>query len=146
MRTFSTAASGPWTASLVVTVSRGAARTQAVFYRDANRRTALIAASAAGDATATRSISVGKTTGCASAEVDRGFELALAHASTRAVAARLVTRADAALRGTGRRTVIERDGCSDFEPAVTGFRTRAAAARVLRRIRQHFASATIEKT
>lgn len=143
---FSTSASGPWSPSLVVTVSAAAARTQPAFYKDTNSGTALIAATSVGDATATRSITVGKAAGCGSAEVDHGFEVALAHARTTAVAERLVARADAALRGSGRHATIERDGCTNYEPAVTGFRTRAGATDALRHLRRRFNAATIEKT
>jgi hypothetical protein len=143
--TFATAASGPWSTSVVVTVAAGAARTPPpVYYRDTNQGTAVIAASAAGEATATRTISIGKTS-CMSAEIDHGFELALAQKRTRAGVARPLERARAVLHGSGH-ALIERDGCTDYELAVNGFRTRTAATRVLNRLRHSFNAATIEKT
>jgi hypothetical protein len=144
---FATATSGPWSPSLVVTVSAGAARAPAVFFKDGTKETTVIAATAAGDATATRAIKAGQGTSCTgSANVDRGYELALAHTKTRASATRLVSQTDAALRGSGRHAVIERDSCTDFELAVRGYRTLTVARVALHRLRQRFASATLEKT
>jgi hypothetical protein len=142
---FATSASGPWAPSLVVMVPAGAARSRAVFYTDSDKGTATIAASAAGNATATHAIGVGQTP-CASPEIDHGFEIALARTRTRSTAARLVSRADVTLRSTGRRAVIEQDGCAAYELAVTGFRTRNAAKTALKRLSRAFASAAVEKT
>jgi hypothetical protein len=142
---FATSASGPWSPSLVVTVPAGAARSPAVLYKDSTSGKAIIAASAAGDATATHAIGVGKTS-CVSPETDRGFEIALAHVRTQAAAARLMARADVSLRRTGRHALLERDGCTAYEPAVTGFLTRNAAKTVLKQLSRGFASSTIERT
>jgi hypothetical protein len=142
---FATSARGPWSPSLVVTVQAGAARSPAVLYRDSSTGKATIAASAAGEATATHAIGVGKTS-CASPDTDHGFEIALAHVRTRAAATRLIARADVALRRTGRHTLLEQDGCTAYEPAVTGFLTRNAAKTVLKHLSRAFASSTIERT
>lgn len=143
---FATGASGPWSRWLVVTAAASVARTPPILYRDADQGSAVIAASAAGDAIATRAIVVGRAATCTSAELDHGFELALAHARTRASIAKLLPRTRSALRGSGRHPVSERDGCAEYELAITGFHTHAAAARALHQLHGRFNGATIEKT
>jgi hypothetical protein len=131
--------------SLVITVPAGATRSPAVLYKDSSIGRAIIAASAAGNATATHAIGVGKTS-CRSPESDHGFEIALAHVRTQGAAARLIARADVALRSTGRHALIEQDGCAAYEPAVPGFPTRNSAKAALRHLGRGFRSATVEKT
>jgi hypothetical protein len=57
-----------------------------------------------------------------------------------------MARADVSLRRTGRHALLERDGCTAYEPAVTGFLTRNAAKTVLKQLSRGFASSTIERT
>lgn len=144
---FSTSKSGPWAPSLVVTALGGSTHTPPVYFKDQAKETIEIAATAAGHATATRAIKVGQASSCrASTNVDRGLELALAHSRTRTGILRLVARAHAALRSSGRRATIERDSCTDFELSVNGFRTRPAATLALHRLRARFPAAALEKT
>jgi Fibronectin type III domain len=74
---------------------------------------------------------------------DRGFEVALGHASNRTAAAGMLRRASKVARG---RALVERDGCTDYEPAIAGLTRKGAAAALRRAKRLGFRGAAVEKT
>ena len=74
---------------------------------------------------------------------DHGWEVALAHASTQATAARLLLRAPKVVHA---KALVERDSCTDYEAAIADL-TRRSSAGVLRRAKRlAFHSATLERT
>jgi len=74
---------------------------------------------------------------------DHGWEVALAHASTQATAARLLLRAPKVVHA---KALVERDSCTDYEAAIADL-TRKGSAGVLRRAKRlAFHSATLERT
>ena len=75
---------------------------------------------------------------------DGGWEVALAQTSSPTVARRALGRA----RGpAGSKAMVERDGCSDYEPAIAALRSKAAALALLRRAKAlGFGRATLEHT
>jgi hypothetical protein len=84
------------------------------------------------------------TAGCRlSPARDRGWEVALAHATTRTAAASMLRRAHKVARGT---VLVERDGCTDYEAAIAGL-TRKSSATALRRAKKlGFRRAAVERT
>lgn len=142
---FATAPGGPWSALLTVTVAPGSLQTQPVYYEDTASGTALLQAGATGYAQATQPETIGTPSCTVPKPSDHGFEVALAHAHTSAAAARLLRRVPHALLGRGRRAFVERDGCSDFEVAVTGYRSHGAAVAGVRAVRRTFPQATVER-
>jgi hypothetical protein len=80
---------------------------------------------------------------CHGRESDRGWEVALAHTRTESEAARLLPRA----RTLGRSPVAEQDGCTDYEVAITGFRSKRVATSAAAKTKPAgFRGASVERT
>ena len=74
---------------------------------------------------------------------DRGWEVAIAHAATQKAAAKLLRRAHKVAHGTG---LVEREGCVDYEAAISGLTRKGSAAALGRAKRLGFRKATLERT
>ena len=78
------------------------------------------------------------------AKTKDGWEIALAHAKSRTGALTVLRRAH---KLAGSRAKLERDGCTDYEPAIVGLKSKRAAEALLRRAKAiGFASASIERS
>ena len=73
---------------------------------------------------------------------DQGWETALAHTTTRTAAVKTLRRA----RSVARPALVERDGCTDYETAITGLTRKGAAALLRRAKRVGFHGAARERT
>ena len=77
-------------------------------------------------------------------ERDRGWEIALAHAKSRTGALTVLRHAH---KLAGSSAKLERDGCTDYEPAIVGLKSKRAAEALLRRAKSAgFAGASIERS
>jgi hypothetical protein len=77
---------------------------------------------------------------------DRGWEVALGHQHTRVAATAVLKLVASQSRASGLKAVIEVDGKSDFEIAITGFLTQKQAAAARTQARAGFSQAAIERT
>ncbi len=151
---FATAATGPWTPALSVSVAASATQIPPVYYQDTVIGTAVLTATAAGYANATQAETIEAAPPPSPAppcklppDTDHNkFELALAHTRTRAAAGRLIRLIARQTRARHLRAIIEQDGCTDFEVAVLGFHSRAAAAAARAQARPRFRQAMLERT
>ena len=69
----------------------------------------------------------------------------MADSHSAAAAMTLRRQVVARLRGLKLRVLIERDTCTNYEVAITGFPTRSAATKLLHRLRPHFHQARLEQ-
>lgn len=146
---FSSAAAGPWTATLTLSLAANATQAPAVYYEDTVPGSPVLTATAAGytSATQTETVTVAPTPSCKLARTaDRNFELALAHTRTRAAAARILHEIARQAHAQHHGATVEQDGCTDFEVAVLGFRSRAAVVLGAQQARRRFRQAAVEKT
>jgi hypothetical protein len=135
---FATSPAGPWATALSLPVVAGALQTPSFTYRDAALGVATLTASAAGYSSTTQSETV-TAAACALPKThDRTVEVTLGHSRSAAAAALLQRRAAKQVHIRGAKVVVEQDGCTDFEVAVTGLRSRAAALAVVRQLRPAF--------
>lgn len=141
---FASTAAGPWTASLTVVAPAGAAQTPAFYYTDTTVGTAVLTASAAGYAAATQTETITSPVCVPPQQHDHGVEIAVAQVHSPTTAARLRRDVTARIRGLGLRALLERDSCTDYEVAITGFPARPAAITLLHRLRPHFKQAALE--
>lgn len=142
---FATTAAGPWTASLTLVVPAGAAQTPTFYYTDAAAGTAVLTGSAPGYTAATQTETITAAACAAPPQHDHGVEIAVADIHTPAAAMTLRRQVVTRLRGLKLRLLIERDTCTDYEVAITGFPARSAATTVLHRLRPHFHQAALER-
>lgn len=137
----------PGSATLSITVPAGAGQTAPFYYRDTRTGMPLLRAHADGYADATQTETITAVPVCAPPTVhDHGYELALAHAATAAVAHGLLRAVAPQSRAHHLRPLIERDSCTDYEVAIGGFTSRASAVAALRTARRTFHTATLERT
>jgi hypothetical protein len=74
---------------------------------------------------------------------DQGWEVAVAHNATRNAAQGLLRRARKVAHGT---VVVERDGCLDYETAITGLTRQRSVADLRRAKKLAFRKASLERT
>jgi hypothetical protein len=141
---FATSATGPWTATLTVVVPAGTIKTPAFYYTDTSARTAVLTASAAGYSATSQTETITGTLCVPPRQHDHGPEIAVARVRSAAAAARLGREVTARIRGLRARVLIERDNCTEYEIAITGFPARPAATDLLQRLRPQFHQATLE--
>lgn len=142
---FAPATAGPWTRTFTITVPAGATRTPPFYYRDSTPGSPQLHATADGYAAADQTETIAPAPACTvPAQHDRGYEIVLAHAHTRADAKRLRRDVPTRLDGQRLRTTIETDSCTDYELALPGPHPRKAALALVRRLRHRFNDATLE--
>jgi hypothetical protein len=139
---FSTSTAGPWTHTLTLPITAGDGEAAAVYYRDTKPGTATLTAGASGYASVRTVETVGAAV-CTPPKRARGFELVLAHRSTKAQAAAAARKLHVTLNGKRAKLVVERSGCTGYRVAIHGFTTRAAATKALRTLRPKVAGAKV---
>ena len=77
---------------------------------------------------------------------DRGWEVVLTHARTQSRANATLALVQKQSRAKGLKAMVERDGCSNYEVAITGFRTKRQAVAAEKQSRVGFPHASIERT
>lgn len=141
---FATTAAGPWTASLALVVPAGASQTPAFYYTDTVAGTPVLTGSASGYTAATQTETITTAVCVSPPQHDHGVEIAMAdtHGATAAMTLRrqVVDR----LNGLKLRVLIERDTCTAYEVAISGFPAGSVSINLLHRLRPHFHQATLE--
>jgi hypothetical protein len=99
-----------------------------------------------GSAAVSGSAAVAAPRACTSPNRDHGWEVALTHTRTQARAKATLALVQKQSRAKGLKAVIERDGCSNFEVAITGFRTKRQAVAAQKKSKVGFPHATVEHT
>lgn len=141
---FATTATGPWTTSLTLVVPGGASQTSAFYYTDSTVGTPVLTGTAPGYAAATQTETITAAVCVPPPQHDHGVEIAVADTRDAAVSTTLRRQVVARLNGLKLRVRIERDTCAEYEVAISGFRTRPVAIKLLHRLRPHFHEATLE--
>ncbi|MGB2951934.1 MAG: hypothetical protein WBB74_00920 [Gaiellaceae bacterium] len=77
---------------------------------------------------------------------DHGWEVVLTHARTQSKAKATLALVQKQSRAKGLKAVIERDGCPDYEVAITGFRTKSQAVAAEKQSKAGFPHASLEHT
>ncbi len=76
---------------------------------------------------------------------DHGWQLVLAHEKTAAATTPVLKLVKRQATGQGLKALVERDGTSGYEVAISGFKTRAQVTAALAQARRGFPHASIEK-